>query len=136
MYQADENSQFVNCGEEMKYAECHPDRRHYAYTLCRPCYKNIHEPTIKIAKCHPERKHKAKGLCEACYYKKRNLARVKKNRIIRERTKQKYQENPLPDKVQKVMDNWVAKLEDPALVENLVRGIFNTRKPRTGVYSA
>jgi hypothetical protein len=127
----------------MKAATCHPDRFCYAKGLCRICYKNVLKSTPrirKIALCHPDRKHKAKGLCEACYCKQRRPARPSKRRLekilTRKYIRRKYLNGPLPDKVQKMLDGWLPKLEDPAIVVDLVRKIFSTQKELRGVYTA
>lgn len=52
----------------MRYADCHPDRKHFARGLCGPCYKERqHAKTARPARCHPERLEEARGLCAACY---------------------------------------------------------------------
>lgn len=52
----------------MKYATCHPDRKHYAHGLCDRCYARARRaPSKRAALCHPERPHVSKGLCRACY---------------------------------------------------------------------
>ncbi len=49
----------------MKYAVCHPHKKHKARGLCHSCYaKQWEKPAI----CnHPERPARARGLCGACY---------------------------------------------------------------------
>lgn len=48
--------------------ECHPDRKHAAHGMCRPCYAK-HGPVR--ATCHPDKRLVANGLCSACYGKRR-----------------------------------------------------------------
>jgi hypothetical protein len=103
----------------MTRAKCHPKRRCKAKGLCASCYA-MSLPKKK-ALCHPEKRHKAKGLCGVCYEIKRK-------------------EGPQPLKlrfdVEKMMDNWLPKLDDPGIVVDLVRKIFSTQKELRGVYSA
>ena len=130
----------------MKPATCHPNRDCHAKGLCSTCYKITRKGksagplVLKIALCHPGRKHKAKGLCEACYYKQRRSVCPSKRRIekilTRKYKRRKFLDGPLPDKVQKMMDNWLPKLDDPAIVVDLVRKIFSTQKQLPGGYSA
>jgi hypothetical protein len=61
----------------MKYAACHPDRRHAGRGLCLRCYsKARYHGTLLprklekcIPKCHPDRPIFAHGLCSKCYYR-------------------------------------------------------------------
>jgi hypothetical protein len=54
----------------MKYAICHPLKKHYARGLCKPCYvRHLGQNNKKRAICHPLKKHHAKGLCTTCHAK-------------------------------------------------------------------
>ena len=97
----------------MKAATCHPDRYCHARGLCNMCYKR--ERKLKTVLSHPKRQSKAKD---------------------KKYTRRTYLDGPLTDKVQKMMDNWLPKLEDPAIVVDIVRRIFHTQKELKGVYSA
>lgn len=56
----------------MKYAECHPERKHHCKGLCRNCYSSVQKTkNSKMAKCHPDRPHYGKGLCHSCCARKR-----------------------------------------------------------------
>lgn len=60
----------------MRFADCHPDRKHYGKGFCHSCWQMYKYPRVSIDQpimiptCHPEKKYHAKDLCFTCY--KRN----------------------------------------------------------------
>jgi len=60
----------------MKYATCHPERKHLAKGLCASCYqlqyqrRTGYKRAFVPSKCHPDKAHVADGLCRACYQAK------------------------------------------------------------------
>ena len=70
------NSQHI-IPKPTRYADCHPDRKHFAHGLCSGCYMTDYtrkqhsatSPTITAATCHPNRNMHAKGLCSQCYWR-------------------------------------------------------------------
>lgn len=70
----------------MRYAACHPDKKHRARDLCSTCYRRWkqrsaykrknggvvrHPGVARFAQCHPDRRYCAKGLCAPCYVTRR-----------------------------------------------------------------
>jgi hypothetical protein len=65
--------------EKVRKADCHPDRKHHAKGLCRPCYKTARSRAEYVPKarrqprkpeCGHDRPHKGRGLCDRCYDKR------------------------------------------------------------------
>jgi hypothetical protein len=54
----------------MRMATCHPERKHAAKGLCRPCYLDYwaKHTVHRAATCHPERPVVGYGLCQSCYH--------------------------------------------------------------------
>lgn len=68
-------------------ATCHPDRVHYGYGLCHPCYNKKYRPRTRQvgrsrATCHPERELHADGLCTECYLSRWEKERGQKRREL------------------------------------------------------
>jgi len=55
----------------IRYADCHPDRKHKANGLCTKCFakSGTRDKNCRKAECHPNLPHQAKGLCKPCYMK-------------------------------------------------------------------
>ena len=109
----------------MKAATCHPTRIHKAHGLCASCYNMKLRGAVvrqkKKALCHPGRKHRALNMCQACYDKLR---------------RDQGRKPQLPRRAAKIMQNWMPKLEDPAVVLDIIRRVFNSPKKLEGRYSA
>jgi hypothetical protein len=84
---------------------------------------------LKIAECHPDRKHYAKNMCGACYQKmiesKREVTLRAEPEILSSNGWVNY-----------VMANWEQRLEEPGMVEDIIRNVFNGPAKRKGTMSA
>ena len=87
--------------------QCHPEKPHTAFGLCRSCYRKVwhkQNPTIRrMATCHPDKKNGSGGLCYACYYKA--------NPTRRKASRRKYYEKKRSELLTKHKD-WYGKLKD------------------------
>lgn len=78
----------------VRFATCHPDRRHKAKGLCRACYERERGETKK-ATCHPDRPEQAKGLCGACYQREWKKANPEKFRARKRRPASCHPDRPV-----------------------------------------
>lgn len=61
--------------------DCHPERKHCAMGMCRPCYQQARRKAGPgQATCHPERPTLARGLCHQCYASSRYWDNPEKHR--------------------------------------------------------
>ena len=95
----------------MKLAECHPQRKHQARGMCKPCYDKWLKETNPVYKSD-QRSNTTKWI----------LANPDRAKVIQDRRKQKEKDNPEIRRSRMLLKNYGLTLEDYARMLDTLNG--------------